>query len=841
MPTVVHGIGTWYYGKRHIHTRQGTCEFCGNTAELSSYDTTLFFVVVFVPLLPLARKRILEQCACCQKHRVLSLARWQEAKATDAARVLDNLHHHPNDRQTMLDAIRFVQAYQDEPLFDELIVPLTDAHRGDAVIQAQLGEAYAYFARWPQAEAAYRASLAVEDHEFVRERVAWALLKQGRPQDAAPLLQHILDQKIEAGAGMIYYLVNGYQAEGRHDEALALMDQRDAAFPQFVGSKAYVKQRKLSTRHRGTEKRIASAALAEGGKTGYRAGNWTARLPGWIALFLLLGAVGAYLGSAWWIGQARKVFLVNGTGRPYTVVIEGTAHTLPAQTATPLRMPEGELEVTFRDAPPGLDPVRCRIETSFWTRPFAGHTFVVNPDRAALVVQEETVYTAAAPPPGRRPQLHLGQGFYHFSGLDYEFTEFPRTLSVKGGGTVTKTRVALGPNLPPEARLVLMLQHLSGQEQVDFCKRLLLLDPGNTLFLYWLSSRLPPEPMLTLFQAHLDDRPPLIDWHRAYQSLMEKAHPETDLRPRYQKLLADTKGHADAIYLLGRVEPDPDEADKLFRQAADAAVPSGHAMYALGYRALTEARFADASRWFAKSLARVSDKAVFRHVYHEALLAQGDYERLLRELQKDTEVPGAKIVALTEIAKVHAIQGHLEEARSAVASVVQLYPEEDRQVGQRMLEANLCCWQNDLKGYLKSASAEPGPPSFPLVFLQGKLKEAAALAPQTDYEAAVCHALVYLGATRSGAKGLAQEQWQALLADLAQGGREERQLGDLLAGRKPLTPRAAQRLLIVPRQSRVFLLVIAQRLGEQSKEVVDLARRLDYHRDPISLCLRGLR
>ena len=63
MPTVINGIGTWYYGKRRIHSRKGTCESCGRQADLVSFDTTLFVVVVFVPVIPLQRKRILNQCS----------------------------------------------------------------------------------------------------------------------------------------------------------------------------------------------------------------------------------------------------------------------------------------------------------------------------------------------------------------------------------------------------------------------------------------------------------------------------------------------------------------------------------------------------------------------------------------------------------------------------------------------------------------------------------------------------------------------------------------------------------------------------------------------------------
>ena len=45
---------------------------------------------------------------------------------------------------------------------------------------------------------------------------------------------------------------------------------------------------------------------------------------------------------------------------------------------------------------------------------------------------------------------------------------------------------------------------------------------------------------------------------------------------------------------------------------------------------------------------------------------------------------------------------------------------------------------------------------------------------------------LYLEASRAGPKELADTQWQALLATLNTGGREERLLGDILAGKKPL-------------------------------------------------------
>src|SRR5437667_447390 len=107
----------------------------------------------------------------------------------------------------------------------------------------------------------------------VREQLALTLLKEGRPQDAEPYLRHILDQRLKEDAGMLFLLVEGYQAQGMHGEALALMDRRDAAFPEFAHSKDYQKQRRISEKYQNTDKRIASAFLSESGKTGYREGG----------------------------------------------------------------------------------------------------------------------------------------------------------------------------------------------------------------------------------------------------------------------------------------------------------------------------------------------------------------------------------------------------------------------------------------------------------------------------------------------------------------------------------------------------------------------------------------
>src|SRR5260370_14022113 len=113
MPTVYNGIGTWYYGKRRIHRYKSTCSFCNRTGELESFDTTLYFVVLMVPLFPLGQKRIFEQCPACKKHRVMSLKKWQVQKDKALAAALEK----PHDRAMNLSPLCLAISYTDAAFF----------------------------------------------------------------------------------------------------------------------------------------------------------------------------------------------------------------------------------------------------------------------------------------------------------------------------------------------------------------------------------------------------------------------------------------------------------------------------------------------------------------------------------------------------------------------------------------------------------------------------------------------------------------------------------------------------------------------------------------------------
>jgi hypothetical protein len=74
--------------------------------------------------------------------------------------------------------------------------------------------------------------------------------------------------------------------------------------------------------------------------------------------------------------------------------------------------------------------------------------------------------------------------------------------------------------------------------------------------------------------------------------------------------------------------------------------------------------------------------------------------------------------------------------------------------------------------------------------------------------------------------------------NFAKGGRDERRLGEVLAGKQPVNVDVLRRLPIQPEHKRIFLAVVAKAHPEHAKELLDLARKLDFQRDVTSMCLR---
>ncbi len=368
--------------------------------------------------------------------------------------------------------------------------------------------------------------------------------------------------------------------------------------------------------------------------------------------------------------------------------------------------------------------------------------------------------------------------------------------------------------------------------------RWLEVNPEDQMALYWLLLQLGDDAGLEYLKTGLSARPLRVEWHRAYQHLNELRHPENDLRPEYRRLLEETKGDANALYLLARLE-DLEANDRLLRQAAEAPVPSMYAFYALGYQALAEGQFPEAVQWLEKAVRLAPDNPSVWHEFKLALFATKQYDRLLDEIKKRSQAGNLVIPTdRTDLISALAAKGDKAGARAAIEETISSFPGQDPQQQKRRaeLEMVLCNQEKDVPRYLKWAAQVPEQSRFTVPFLNGKLSEAgqAVDKPSTGI---VDHALIYVAANKAGDPKLADQEWSKLLNALDKEDRYGRELGATLAGRRPLDVNRLKKLPIEPLNKRVLLLVVTRRFHDQAKDLLPLARKLDFVADATSLCL----
>jgi hypothetical protein len=353
---------------------------------------------------------------------------------------------------------------------------------------------------------------------------------------------------------------------------------------------------------------------------------------------------------------------------------------------------------------------------------------------------------------------------------------------------------------------------------------------------------LAPEEALALLRPGLSARPIKVEWHRLYQSLMEENHPDQDLTGQYTTLVRELSRAPDALYLLARLK-EGKEAETLLQEAASSAVPSTRALSSLGFRKLATGQFGEAVAILSKASPLVAPDSRENLAYLSALRATGDHAKLAGRLQQFEQAPRFYWFAKAYLIQDLAASGDSKGARLALDEIrKQNQTNPEIQPILAHLEAIRACGAGDVQAYLKALPIEERKSEFAPVLLAGDLASAAALIqPGVRNQTATQRALVYLLAVEKKNAPLASAQWKLLLEELAHGDRYHRTLGKVLAGTVPVKPVDVRELLIDPDAKRVLLRVVAQRFPDSAKDLLPLARKLDFHHDETSLCLKALR
>lgn len=790
MPYTVNGCGTWYYGRKNRESYPGVCAACGRETTLESYDTRLFFVFIFIPIIPFRKRRIIDQCPVCSKHRSMLFSDWQVART----RIEESINEYRRQRgnaQKAEECLIDCLSIRDRQTFLTLAPELERDFSGHGKMLLMVAAGYDHVAQLADAERVLIRALEVNDDYDTRELLADVQLRQNKPEEAEPLLAHIIEEGIPDRAHHIYHLAQILQSQGDHERALAYFEHCEILDPNLASDPTFTALRSASQGHLGTNRKVEPRKIASRVKTA-RGFRRFAR----IASVILVLAAAVYGSIAWIHGKRPDVFLVNGVERPYQVRLNGTQYQVGPYSVIRVTVPEGEVAVEIPELAEYLPAESVSIHRPFLSRPFSKTVFVINPDRCALLRWTRTFYSAN--PSGHEPEdkFHAGRTMHVFHDIDYPFEEFPDSIRTESSSrTIPKTGVYLEPQMvgfdPPF--VLRFLEDILGEDViVQMVQRQLHFNPDSPELLGLASEMVAAEELEAILQSRLSDRPVRLGWHGAHLGAMRKLNRESELESYYAELLAKAPDDGDFLYLAARSSSDWRKSAELYRRAAQSESPCAYARTWMMVPDLAAGRYDSAVSHGSMALALMENDHAVRHMYRLALLAAGDYQKVMELAVPDTNRPFPSCSpAIADEVYARFLNGDTKAADEVIARVDKGRDRigdllVDEQIGA--IKADLAYITGNVDEYV-TIMRQSEYPEYRLRAAIAKrdmesVKSSLSDIPEPESD---IHLLIFLLANLLTDQAAADENAAALVKLLADSDREDRWFAAALSGKEPVS------------------------------------------------------
>lgn len=861
MPNVVNGIGTWYWGKRNIRVRRDVCAMCSRPADLRSYDTTLYFVFLFVPVLPLRRVHVRNECSKCKQHQVVKRKEWERTRQRVLGEALAACRDHPRDPERVREAISAAVAFEDEPALAEVASIASETLAGNASVQDWLAEAYALFGHADLAELAYRTSLSLVEDPEVALRLGENLLRTGRAAMGWEVIRPLITPDQPERAGAAYLAATAFQAEGDHARALEVLDHCVGVLPDLADDKGQLELRKKSSKHLASGKRIPSALIRGDGSVRTKEGGLLSRLPAMIPLVLVVLLIAGFSAISLSKAGHRRVYLVSGLDDESRVTIDGRGYQLGPHHVQEITLPEGTHSVSVTVWGTSTPPELFSFRSSFLGRPFDRRVFVVNADRLALLKWEQAVYTTSPSPgasPGHSWRLFAAQAFYVFDGLDYAFRGFPASVPTgQRAGRTTKERIDTLTGLGVLDTCRVISSELGAPAAEAWIIRAGALRPGHPDVYEILIKTMPPERVLEVVRPLLAVRPVLVEAHRAYQAVTEWTDPGHDLTAEYAALLDAAPDDAGAKYLLGRVTRDVTTSEALLVEAGTSPQPVWRALAGLAYNRMSQGRFKEAGELLesAQRMGSIEDTGIAR-LREEILKASGDWKAMLELDRYKTAARDTPTVDALMRCELFAAMGDRPAAQAWVEeyeATVRAELGEARGVTWRRCADAMAAYVAGIPEGLAALCTGPEPVGreelgaigmdglwFLSALTGGRMEEVAAeLNAEGAESEPIARMLFAIALSIAGERERAGEQFGLAGAGLSRGDWEDRRASEWMTGERAPAPGEAEALLLLVDRKAVVLTVLGILHPAIRESAFALARRLNYDRSCPHLLLEA--
>jgi len=665
MPATVNGIGTHYYGRKNASARRGNCEFCGRLANLTSYDTREFFCVVFVPLIPLTKYRILDQCSSCRKHRRAPLADFER------------------DLQNSVEPLRAaVRANRTNP----------DAHE-------ELVRQLIAFGLLNDAETAARASVEALPNNAALNRLAGQILSmKGDLPAASAFLERAVhfdanDSAARTSLGRAYYFQRRYDEASRQLEEARRIVPNDGVVNSLLAETYFQGQRwqdalaayqrlagptpaKWLLRRIGDCKKQLGYELTPAERKASR--RWwpfgrnkpanikPAKVGGSAevrpALLLITIGGGAVIITvaliAIQIYNSRNIDVYFDSVYPRTTFVVDGEKTLADAPPIKKTLSPGTHSVTVLDRNGKQIEQRAITVTSpgfLENRRFVFNTLGLRVYRRASITY--------SPNEGDRDysaEFTGGEKWFEVSGVDYMFAAAPNEIQMSSGSTrETKTEFTTESMSLTSYGFMRLREGKVDEAEKAFRTTLAAdacdMSARRTLAQIRSSKNAEDEAAKIAHDGIVQCKERPIEAHRIYQETEQRLGHSEQLTAEYRAMRDADPSSASNHYLYGRLLDDPNAAIAEQRAALQIDPKLGWAHAALAYELLITGAYNDAMNEFGESLktAQHDESTILYYTYaaiaaHHSFEARAVVEPATRQLHNDSDWSSKWIINLAQ-------------------------------------------------------------------------------------------------------------------------------------------------------------------------------------------------
>lgn len=634
MPARINGIGTGYYGRTNVSARNGRCEFCNRDAKLTSYDTREWFSVFFIPLIPMTKYRIMEQCSSCRRHRRLPQQEFQQQ-------------------------------------LDEQIAPFRAAIQAsptDALAHEKLILALSGFRMLNEAEAAARAAVAALPQNSILNRITGDILwMKGDLGGAAAFLRRATnldptDRAARTSLGSVLYFERNFAEAARQlEEARRLApDDRTviytlgecyvqldrwpdalAAYQSLGVTDKFVLRRigeckkQLGYELTPAERKASRRWWPFGGKGGPKAVKpATARTTREVrpqvvfAVIIALFVIGIGSAIAWGVYKTHNVDVYFDSAMPKTTFnVDGTTFTPDAPPMNHALSP-GRHHVVVTVNGKTIETRDIDItEKSFVAAMFDHRAYVYNAGALRVYKKASIDYAANENDAGYREELIALKPFFEIDHVDYIFEDPPRTVELSSGQSKTTKHAFMKTGLTLLQYAQMRLQEENVTEAETALQVFTRFEPcsvdGRGLLIALRSMQKAEDEAIAIAKEGITAcASDPIPYHRLYQETKRRLGRDEEVRAEYRAALDAHANSATYHYLYGRLLVGPDAAIPEHKIALTLDPKLGWAHGALAYELMLTEAYADAAREYAAALkTKQHDDATLLYYTYAAIAA----------------------------------------------------------------------------------------------------------------------------------------------------------------------------------------------------------------------------